>query len=64
MQYIIKGLAVVGGFMLMVYILSVAIDRNARAECLTWQSQAKQFSNYYLTEWQANQCQAVGVSLD
>lgn len=41
-----------------------AMDRSAEAECHKWAKQAEQFEGFYLTTWQEEQCQAVGVEVN
>lgn len=53
--------AIAAGFF---YALSQGVSKSERAECLKWQSEARQFVGYYLTSWQAAQCAAHGVAID
>lgn len=45
-----------------VYFL--AIPRQETADCLKWQQQAQDYPNFYLTQWQADQCKANGISIN
>jgi len=42
--------------------LSVGLNRAERAECIEWQRQSADYARlFYLTKWQAEQCEAHGV---
>lgn len=45
-------------------ILRPALDRGLRAECQTWQEQAEELQDYYITKWQDEQCRDVGYDID
>jgi len=36
-------------------------NRNEIVECITWQNQAKEYSGFFLTEWQYQQCKAHNI---
>lgn len=36
-----------------------AVKITERNECAKWQQQAKEYKNFYLTNWQRAQCEAV-----
>ena len=40
-----------------------AVDRQAEHECLQWQEQAKEYQDFYLSDWQKKQCESVGVQV-
>lgn len=44
--------------------LIVGMDRQDRADCLTWQSQAKQLDGFFLTQDQADQCAHWHIEVD
>lgn len=39
-------------------VVSYAVDRDEIHECHTWASQAAQYSGYYITQWQKQECDA------
>lgn len=45
-------------------ITVIAVSRDEQSECMEWQSQAKSYPGYYITQWQYDQCQAHGISID
>lgn len=46
------------------FALAEGVNKTERAECLKWQSEARQFVGYYLTSWQAAQCSAHNIEVD
>lgn len=38
-----------------------AVDRMSRYECLKWREEAWTMPDYYLTKWQSDQCNYVGI---
>jgi hypothetical protein len=51
-----KTLLTLAGFILAFLALTYAMNLKEQHECLVWQAQAKQYPLFYLTEWQADQC--------
>ncbi len=45
------------------YFLKVGIEKTEEVECLKWQVQAKEYPLFYLTKWQAEQCQALKIDI-
>lgn len=45
-------------------LLSLSLSRNEVYECNQWQGWSKQFDGFYLTQWQADQCAAHGISIN
>ena len=43
-----------------------AIKKHEQGECQRWQQQAKDYAEngYYLTDWQIEQCEAVGYPIE
>ncbi len=39
------------------------IENTERAECYKWQKQAEEIQYYWLTEWQADQCEAHNIKV-
>ena len=44
--------------------ISYGISRHEKAECRKWQWQATQYSGYYLTKWQADQCAHYQIKIE
>lgn len=49
---------------LFITLMLSAVNRGELNECLTWQNEAEQYADYYLTGWQAAQCAAHGVTIN
>lgn len=64
MQKLIITLAVVALIVLFFYAVGTGLDRQAKADCYTWKNQSEQFPGFYLTQWQKDQCDAVGVEIN
>ena len=41
-----------------------AIERHEQFECYKWQAEANSYPNFYLTQWQAEQCQRWHIKID
>lgn len=46
-----------------VYGAIKGVERAERAECIQWQADAGEASNWYATSWQASQCEHYGITL-
>lgn len=59
-------IAIVLAFVFILIFMSAgsAFDRQEKMECYHWQQQAKMYSNFYLTKWQASQCLHWDVRVD
>lgn len=64
MQKAIITLTVIALTVLFFWAIGTGLDRQAKADCETWRNQAVQFRDFYLTQWQADQCKAVGVEVN
>lgn len=40
----------------MALVITIGVNKQEVAECLTWQAQAKEYNSFYLTTWQEQQC--------
>lgn len=40
------------------------MDKSEVVECNKWQSQAVEYSGFYLTHWQADQCRAHNITIN
>lgn len=38
------------------YAIMYAIDKNESNECIKWQQQSEEYSDFYWTDWQLKQC--------
>lgn len=43
---------------------NIGMERQEKVECLQWQAQAKELSGYWITNWQKNQCDYRGITID
>lgn len=48
---------------LLVLLVCFAIDRHEKTECLKWKKELEIYPDYYLTNWQIEQCQYHGIEL-
>ncbi len=39
------------------------IENTERAECIKWQEQAKEIQDYWITKWQADQCEKYNIKV-
>lgn len=51
-------------FLIMFLMLNDALSRAEQAECYRWQEEAEQYLDYYLTKWQAEQCNHYGIKIE
>jgi len=53
-----------------VMLFNYGVDKNEVAECNKWKSEAAEFSSnpaaaaYYITQWQKDQCNSHGITID
>lgn len=45
-------------------ILNAGMNRGERAECMQWADDAQRISDYWLTQWQADQCAFHGIKVE
>lgn len=50
------AIAVVAMIVMTGYALAAGMDRNETVQCLMWQKQAQEYKNFYLLQWQRDQC--------
>jgi hypothetical protein len=43
--------------------LGIGIPKYEKYECLKWSEQSNNYSNWYSTDWQKQQCQEYGIQL-
>jgi len=53
-----------GGIKLAARTFMYAEAKRATAECQEWQDQARVFKNYYLTDWQKEQCDYYNIKIE
>lgn len=51
-------------FVLLVFVVNVSLDKNAKVDCLHWQQEAQNYQGFYLTHWQAEQCKSVNIIIN
>jgi thioredoxin-related protein len=49
-------------FFLIASVVESGIQKIEKIECLQWQKEAKIYTNYYLTNWQVEQCKRYGIN--
>ena len=64
MKTAITIIALAGAAVGIAAILNTGLDRQAKVDCLQWQSQATQYPGFYLTQWQKDQCDSVGITIN
>ena len=52
------------GMIIFIVVMITALNIREKEECNTWQSQSRQYTNYFITQWQADQCKAHGIIID
>lgn len=40
-----------------------ALNKQEVIDCLKWQNEAQEYSDYYLLDWQSAQCEAHGIKI-
>ena len=65
MDFMIKSI-ILSAFIIAALLLLFgrAVSKQERLECQQWRAQAAQLPQYYITRWQAEQCQHYGVEID
>lgn len=58
---IIIGIAAI---ILLAFMFVKGMDKQAEADCIKWQQEATEYVGYYLTEWQAAQCEHYQITVD
>lgn len=48
---------------LFAWTVIIGINRNEIMECQIWSTQAKEYPNFYLADWQAKQCASHGITV-
>ena len=61
---ILKIIAGAAAISVLLIVGNAGINKQERAECLQWQKQAEVYQDFYLTAWQAEQCQARGIIIN
>ena len=44
--------------------LDYGLTKAERLECNTWQTQSERYDGFYLSDWQEDQCTALGIQVD
>lgn len=60
MKNLILGVVLFGTVM---YAFYVGVSKHERAECLRWQAEAENITEYHVARWQAHQCENYGIQL-
>lgn len=45
------------------FMLHTGLQRAEKAECVSWIEQSEEYSNFYLADWQAEQCETLGFDV-
>lgn len=61
MKNILYGVLAGALFVLLIIATISSMDKSAKIDCPHWQNQATQYSGFYLTKWQAEQCKSVNI---
>jgi hypothetical protein len=64
MKPLIVAVALIAILTVGYYLLTDAITRGERTECLSWQHDAKVYTNYYITHWQEEECAHYNITID
>lgn len=56
---------VIGALFVIIFLfLQIGVSRTERTECSFWLENSKKYRDYYLTQWQKDQCDSYGISVD
>lgn len=50
-------------FLLVWLVLHMGVNRAEEAECVRWIEQSEEYSGFYITGWQAEQCELQGFDV-
>ena len=64
MTTFIKFLAVVALIFAVCILIVKAVESEERSECLKWQRYSETIEDFYLTAWQADQCESYKVYIN
>jgi len=59
----LQAAAIVGAIVFFTWILSIGWSKNEVVECHKWLAESREFSLWYSTNWQREQCKAHGLEL-
>jgi hypothetical protein len=45
-------------------LIAIGVDKNEQYECYRWQEQSWKFNQFYITKWQALQCQHWNIEIN
>lgn len=48
----------------LIYTLDVGMNRQEIVDCNTWKQYAEEYPNFFLTQWQAEQCKAHNIIIN
>lgn len=60
---LITILLIIIGLFCFAKILDGGIGKHERAECIKWEQQSKEYTDWYSTGWQKDQCKQFGIEL-
>jgi uncharacterized alpha/beta hydrolase family protein len=63
-KIILFVLIVIAFFIFWFVILKIALQKQAKVECYSWQNQAKIYPLFYLTKSQKDQCDSLGIEIN
>jgi Tfp pilus assembly protein PilO len=46
------------------WAFNTGMEKSEKAECIQWQKEATQLKDYYITEWQYEQCSAQNININ
>lgn len=46
------------------FIINIGLGKTEKIECRTWQKQAEKHADYYLSEWQKQQCDYHNIKIN
>ena len=53
-----------GAIVFIAFMFIKGMEKQDQADCIKWQEEAQTFQGYYLTEWQAAQCEHYSITVD
>lgn len=50
--------------LVVLFIINIGVERQEKMECLKWKEEALMFPDYYLENWQIDQCDPYQIKID
>lgn len=64
MKYLATTVVVFAGIALGSWALMTGTERQAHVDCALWAQQASEYPLFYLVQWQKEECDSIGVTIN